>query len=122
MLRWVALILLLLLIGLQFKLWSDHGGMSEVNSLRIAVKKQSDENDKLTQRNQALAADVADLKHGEQAARRTGFGQARRNLLSSGVKACQRRQRSRAGGCGYRRQLTRLHRSDDGTAMFFESL
>jgi cell division protein FtsB len=67
MLRWVALILLLLLIGLQFKLWSDHGGMSEVNSLRIAVKKQSDENDKLTQRNQALAADVADLKHGEQA-------------------------------------------------------
>ena len=67
MLRWVALILLLLLIGLQFKLWSDHGGMSEVNSLRVAVKKQSDENDKLTQRNQALAADVADLKHGEQA-------------------------------------------------------
>jgi cell division protein FtsB len=67
MLRWVALILLLLLIGLQFKLWSDHGGMSEVNSLRIAVKKQGDENDKLTQRNQALAADVADLKHGEQA-------------------------------------------------------
>jgi cell division protein FtsB len=67
MLRWVALILLLLLIGLQFKLWSDHGGMSEVNNLRISVKKQSDENDKLTQRNQALAADVADLKHGEQA-------------------------------------------------------
>ncbi|HTV83986.1 MAG TPA: cell division protein FtsB [Dyella sp.] len=67
MLRWIALILLLLLIGLQFKLWSDHGGMSEVNGLRIAVKKQSDENDKLTQRNQALAADVADLKHGEQA-------------------------------------------------------
>jgi cell division protein FtsB len=67
MLRWVALILLLLLIGLQFKLWSDHGGMSEVNSLRISVKKQGDENDKLTQRNQALAADVADLKHGEQA-------------------------------------------------------
>ncbi|MBE1160976.1 cell division protein FtsB [Dyella acidiphila] len=67
MLRWVALILLLLLIGLQFKLWSDHGGMSEVTSLRAAVKKQGDENDKLTQRNQALAADVSDLKHGEQA-------------------------------------------------------
>jgi cell division protein FtsB len=67
MLRWVALILLLLLIGLQFKLWSNHGGMSEVNSLRVAVKKQGDENDKLTQRNQALAADVNDLKHGEQA-------------------------------------------------------
>ncbi|GLQ51399.1 cell division protein FtsB [Dyella flava] len=67
MLRWVALVLLLLLIGLQFKLWSNHGGMSEVTSLRAAVKKQSDENDKLAQRNQALAADVSDLKHGEQA-------------------------------------------------------
>ncbi|GGA04271.1 cell division protein FtsB [Dyella caseinilytica] len=67
MLRWVALVLLLLLIGLQFKLWSDHGGMSEVAGLRAAVKKQGDENDKLTQRNQALAADVSDLKHGEQA-------------------------------------------------------
>lgn len=67
MLRWVALILLLMLIGLQFELWSSHGGMSEVASLRAAVKKQQDENDKLTQRNQALAADVNDLKHGEQA-------------------------------------------------------
>jgi cell division protein FtsB len=67
MLRWVALILLLILIGLQLKLWSSHGGMSEVASLRVSVKKQSDENDKLTQRNQALAADVNDLKHGEQA-------------------------------------------------------
>jgi len=67
MLRWVALILLLILIGLQFELWSSHGGMAEVTSLRAAVKKQQDENDKLTQRNQALAADVNDLKHGEQA-------------------------------------------------------
>jgi cell division protein FtsB len=67
MLRWVALVMLLLLIGLQFKLWSNHGGMSEVTSLRASVKKQSDENDKLTLRNQALAADVNDLKHGEQA-------------------------------------------------------
>lgn len=67
MLRWIALILLLLLVGLQFKLWSDHGGMHEVDALRVAVKKQSDENDKLIQRNQALEADVSDLKHGEQA-------------------------------------------------------
>ncbi|HUA80432.1 MAG TPA: cell division protein FtsB [Dyella sp.] len=67
MLRWIALILLLALIGLQFELWSNHGGMSEVTSLRTAVKKQGEENDKLTQRNQALAADVRDLKHGEQA-------------------------------------------------------
>lgn len=67
MLRWVALILLVLLIALQVKLWSDAGGMREVDALRAAVKNQAEENQRLQQRNQALAADVADLKGGEQA-------------------------------------------------------
>jgi cell division protein FtsB len=67
MLRWVALILLLLLLGLQLKLWSGSGSMREVESLRVAVKKQADENSKLQQRNQALGADVLDLKNGDQA-------------------------------------------------------
>lgn len=67
MLRWIALILLAALIALQFKLWSGSGSMHAVDNLRIAVKKQADENVKLQQRNQALAADVLDLKHGDQA-------------------------------------------------------
>lgn len=67
MLRWIALILLVILIGLQLKLWSGSGGMHEVQTLRASVQKQSDDNDRLRQRNQALAADVSDLKHGEQA-------------------------------------------------------
>ncbi|MDE2155418.1 MAG: cell division protein FtsB [Xanthomonadaceae bacterium] len=67
MLRWIALVLLLLLIGLQMKLWSGNGGMHEVDALRVSVKKQADENDRLVKRNQALSADVLDLKHGEQA-------------------------------------------------------
>jgi cell division protein FtsB len=67
MLRWIALILILLLIGLQIKLWSGNGSMRDVDSLRVAVKKQADENNRFQQRNQALAADVIDLKHGEQA-------------------------------------------------------
>jgi cell division protein FtsB len=67
MLRWIALILIALLIGLQLKLWSASGGMREVQSLRVAVKKQADENTKLQLRNQAVGADVLDLKHGDQA-------------------------------------------------------
>ncbi|TAM63174.1 MAG: cell division protein FtsB [Rhodanobacter sp.] len=67
MLRWIALVLLLLLIGLQIKLWSGNGSMREVDALRASVKKQADENDRLVKRNQALGADVLDLKHGEQA-------------------------------------------------------
>lgn len=67
MLRWIALILLLVLIGLQVKLWTGNGGVHEVETLRAAVKKQTEDNQRLLQRNQALGADVDDLKHGEQA-------------------------------------------------------
>ena len=67
MLRWIALVLILLLIGLQLKLWSGSGSMHDVDSLRMAVKRQADENTRLLQRNQALGADVLDLKHGDQA-------------------------------------------------------
>jgi len=67
MLRWIALILILLLVGLQFKLWTGSGSMHDVDTLRLSVKKQADENNRLHQRNQSLAADVHDLKHGDQA-------------------------------------------------------
>ncbi len=67
MLRWIALVLIVILIGLQLRLWLGNGSMHEVNALRVAVKKQSDENARLSARNEALGADVVDLKHGEQA-------------------------------------------------------
>ena len=67
MLRWIALVLLVILLGLQLKLWTGSGGMHEVQALRAAVTKQNGENGKLLQRNQAVAADVRDLTPGEQA-------------------------------------------------------
>ncbi len=67
MLRWIALILLVAFVALQFKLWSGDDGMQAMDNLRTAVKKQADDNAKLIQRNRALAADVLDLKHGDQA-------------------------------------------------------
>jgi cell division protein FtsB len=67
MLRWVALILILILIGLQMKLWTGNGSMHDVENLRAAVRAQGEKNAKQIQLNQALAADVADLKNGKQA-------------------------------------------------------
>ncbi|MBB3226905.1 cell division protein FtsB [Luteibacter sp. Sphag1AF] len=66
-LRWIGLALIILLIGLQLKLWVGSGSMHEVETLRDSLKTQADENLELQKRNQALAADVEDLKHGEQA-------------------------------------------------------
>lgn len=67
MLRWVALLLIVLLIALQLKLWFGDGGMREVHYLRQQVEVQKLENEALKRRNQALAAEVVDLKQGQQA-------------------------------------------------------
>ena len=67
MIRWVALILIILLIALQLKLWLGEGGMRDLHALRARIHVQETENAKLRQRNQALSAEVQDLKHGQQA-------------------------------------------------------
>ena len=67
MLRLVALILLILLIALEVKLWAGQGGMAEVWRLEQAVADQKLENEKLKARNDALSAEVADLKDGTEA-------------------------------------------------------
>jgi cell division protein FtsB len=67
MLRWIAVILIVLLVALQVKLWLGEGGMRDLHALRARVAAQQAENTKLKQRNQALSAEVQDLKHGQQA-------------------------------------------------------
>jgi cell division protein FtsB len=67
MLKWLALVLIALLIGLQIKLWVGDGGMRDLRAIRERVAEQQSENGKLKQRNDALHADVEDLKHGRDA-------------------------------------------------------
>jgi cell division protein FtsB len=67
MLRYVALILLILLLALEIKLWTGDGGMREVWRLEQRLDEQRKENQKLKARNEALAAEVQDLKSGKEA-------------------------------------------------------
>ena len=64
--RWLLLLLLLLLVTLQYQLWF-RGGMNEVWELEKALEVQRAENAQLQKRNDALAAEVADLKTGRDA-------------------------------------------------------
>ena len=66
-LRVLLLLLVLLLASLQYKLWLGSGGQREVEALRAQVVKQEAENLGLEQRNEALKAEVEDLKSGEAA-------------------------------------------------------
>lgn len=67
MLRWVALILLVLLIALQLQLWGGHGGLRDLWRLQQRVAAQKQENEALRKRNETLSAEVEDLKHGKEA-------------------------------------------------------
>ena len=62
MLRLVALVLLALLAWLQYRLWFGHGGAGDVRVLSQQVDQQARDNGGLQQRNDALAAEVAELK------------------------------------------------------------
>ena len=63
---WLALALLALIVALQLKLWTGTGGMPDVARLRARVEAQRVENEALRKRNDALAADVQDLKEGKE--------------------------------------------------------
>ena len=66
-LRIVVLLLLVLLAWLQYRLWFGNGGQREVAQLDAQVQRQARDNAGLQQRNDALAAEVEDLKSGEAA-------------------------------------------------------
>ncbi|MEO7251542.1 MAG: cell division protein FtsB [Arenimonas sp.] len=64
---WPILALLVLLLALQSKLWFGEGGWSKARELQHTVSEQRRENERLQQRNDALSAEVQDLKSGETA-------------------------------------------------------
>jgi len=65
--RWLLLVLAVLLAWLQYRFWAGTGNSGEVMMLEAQVSAQKRDNEGLQQRNDALAAEVKDLKDGEAA-------------------------------------------------------
>jgi cell division protein FtsB len=65
--RSLLVILLLVLISLQVKMWFGEGGYRDVKRLAVRVEEQARENESLAQRNRELQAEVEDLRQGLQA-------------------------------------------------------
>jgi len=63
----VVIALAVLFLVLQYKLWFEKGGVSEVWRLRNAIETQSQQNKEFAERNKALEAEVNDLKSGQAA-------------------------------------------------------
>jgi len=65
--KFISLILIILLVMLQYRLWIGNGSLTEVHHLEQTRQDLLDENRKLQERNKSLAAEVNDLKHGNDA-------------------------------------------------------
>ncbi|MDH5785432.1 MAG: cell division protein FtsB [Chromatiales bacterium] len=65
--KWLSAIFIFLLLLLQYSLWFGNGGLLRVWQLNRAVEQQKAENTKLKERNEALEAEVLDLKGGLEA-------------------------------------------------------
>ena len=65
--RILAYVLIALIVALQYPMWLGKGGWLQVREYDRKVEKQRAENEKLKARNEALDADVRDLKTGSEA-------------------------------------------------------
>lgn len=65
--RTIVILLIIALMGLQYKLWMGDGGVAQWLNLEQHRAVQEEENKKLAARNRALEADIAELKSGDQA-------------------------------------------------------
>jgi cell division protein FtsB len=62
--NWLFLILLLLLAGLQYRLWVGNGSLAQVADLTRQIADQHAENEALLERNRVMDAEVLELKKG----------------------------------------------------------
>ena len=65
--RWLALAFALLIVALQYPMWLGKGGWLQVREYDRQLAAQREANAKLKARNDALDADVRDLKTGSEA-------------------------------------------------------
>jgi cell division protein FtsB len=65
--RLIIVCLVMILVGLQYKLWVGEDSLLRWVSLNKKLTAQLEENKNLLARNQAMEADISELKSGEQA-------------------------------------------------------
>lgn len=62
--NWLFLVLILMLAGLQYRLWVGNGSLAQVASLNQQIADQHSENEALLERNRVMDAEVLELKKG----------------------------------------------------------
>jgi len=80
--RTLCLVLLALTLATQYPLWWGKGGWLSVRGLQAEISAETDNNQALSARNNALAAEVQDLKTGTSAVEERARGEL--NMIREG--------------------------------------
>ncbi len=64
MFRWFLFVLIIIFLGLQYRLWFGEANLLLVRQLEDQIADQQSENERLQTRNRQLEAEVMDLKKG----------------------------------------------------------
>ena len=80
--RLLSLVLLTLTLATQYPLWWGKGGWLSLRDLQAQVDAETEENAALTARNNALQAEVQDLKSGSSAVEERARGEL--NMIREG--------------------------------------
>jgi cell division protein FtsB len=62
--RWILILLLIMLAGLQYRLWIGQGSWADVAALERDLVEQKSLNKRLNERNEVLEKEIRDLKTG----------------------------------------------------------
>jgi cell division protein FtsB len=62
--RWILILLLMFLAGLQYRLWIGAGSWEQITQLERNIEQQAGINQHLRDRNRVLENEVRDLKNG----------------------------------------------------------
>ena len=62
--KWLFVVLVILLVALQYRLWRGEGSIAQSTFLEKEIKQQQAENDRMRERNRILDVEVQDLKLG----------------------------------------------------------
>jgi len=62
--RWIVAVLILIILGLQYRLWFGEGSVEQIVQLQREIDKQKIENANLEEHNRILMAQIRELKEG----------------------------------------------------------
>jgi len=65
--KWLLVVLILIFLGLQYRLWVGEGSLAHVTRLQTQIEEQSRQNQALRLQNERLEAEVHALKNGDDA-------------------------------------------------------